>query len=68
VSATAYVLYRERIIRAPGAIAASLTIPLASGGGKMIEEKHWASDVLGGLLAATAISSGFLAAYESGRR
>jgi hypothetical protein len=61
------VLYREQLLGVPGAAAAVLAVPLASAGAKMIEDKHWASDVLGGLLAATAISAAWLSAYEMSR-
>jgi membrane-associated phospholipid phosphatase len=68
VSATsAYVLAREGLVRPELAGTVAALIPLISAGGKLIEEKHWASDVLGGALAAAAVSTAALATYELGR-
>lgn len=64
----AYVLVREGRARPLVALPVALAIPLVSAGGKLLEEKHWASDVLGGVLAAAAVAAGCLASYELARR
>ena len=63
----AYVLRREGMIGPRAALAAGVLIPLVSAGGKVVEEKHWASDVLGGALAASAVACACMAAYEASR-
>jgi membrane-associated phospholipid phosphatase len=65
--ATAYVLAREGIARPAAAFPAALALPLVLSGGRVLEEKHWASDVLGGLLGGVAVAAACLAAYEAGR-
>jgi len=68
VSMTAgYVLAREGLMSREAAVATALGLPLISAGGKMLEEKHWGSDVLGGLLAAVSMSAACLAIYEAVR-
>ncbi len=60
----AYILEREGLILPGSAVALALGVPLLSAGGKLVEEKHWGSDVLGGLLAAVMLSSACVTAYE----
>ena len=65
VSLTAgYVLMRERI--APAAIAMPLAIglPLVSSSARLYQDRHWASDVLGGWLVGLALATWSAAAYE----
>lgn len=62
--ATAYVLSREGLARPAAAFPAALAVPLLAAGGRVLEEKHWASDVVGGLLGAATLASACLAAYE----
>ncbi len=62
--ASAYVLTRESLAPPAVAIPLALAYPLASAGGKLVEERHWASDVLGGSLAGIAVAAGCLALYE----
>jgi hypothetical protein len=64
---SAYVLARERMARPEVAAAIAIAPPLISAGGKLLEEKHWGSDVLGGVLAAAMVSAACLAAYEAAR-
>ena len=59
-----WVVTRERL--APAAIAMPLAIgfPLASTAGRIWQDRHWASDVFGGWLAALALASLSTSAYE----
>lgn len=61
----AYVLAREGVARPAVAFPVALAVPLAMAGGRVLEEKHWASDVLGGYLGAAAVAAACLAAYEA---
>jgi membrane-associated phospholipid phosphatase len=63
--AAAYVLAREEIARPAVTVPVALAVPLALSGGRVLEQKHWASDVLGGLLGGVAVASACLAAYEA---
>ena len=65
--AAAYVASRERVASPGVAIPVALAIPLVSAGGRMVQEKHWASDVAGGLLGGVAVAAAFLAVYEAAR-
>lgn len=64
---TAYVLAREGLARPGLAAPVAVAIPLVSAGGKLVEEKHWASDVLGGYLAGVAVAAACAAGYELAR-
>lgn len=63
--ATAYVLARQGLARPAAAFPVALAIPLATAGGRVLQEKHWASDVLGGYLGGIAVAAACLAAYEA---
>ncbi|HEV7591026.1 MAG TPA: phosphatase PAP2 family protein, partial [Longimicrobium sp.] len=63
--AAAYVLSRERLARPGAAFPAALAIPAFTAGARMLQEKHWASDVLGGYLGGAAVAAACLAAYEA---
>ena len=63
--ATAYVMAREGLARPAVAFPAALAVPLVTAGGRVLEEKHWASDVLGGYLGAAAVAAACLVAYEA---
>lgn len=63
----AYVAAREGIARPGTAAAAAAAVPLATAGGRVLVEKHWASDVLGGYLAALSLAAACAAAYELAR-
>ena len=65
--ATAYVMARERLARPGVALPVALMVPLATAGGRVLQEKHWASDVLGGYLGGLALAAGCLTAYEASR-
>ncbi|MBV9772637.1 MAG: phosphatase PAP2 family protein [Gemmatimonadetes bacterium] len=64
---TAYVLSREGIAHPAVAMPVAMTVPLVTAGGRMLVEKHWASDVLGGYLGGVALAAACLAAYEATR-
>lgn len=61
----AYVLSREDLVRGEIAFPLSLIVPIVSSAARMIEEKHWISDILGGYLAAAGLSCAALAGYEA---
>lgn len=65
--ATAYVLTRERMARPGIAFPAALAVPAFTAVPRMMQEKHWASDVLGGLLAGVALAAACTAVYEAAR-
>ena len=65
--ATAYVLAREGLAAPALTFPVALTVPLVMSGARVIEEKHWASDVLGGYLGGIALSATCLAGYETVR-
>ncbi|WP_420129956.1 phosphatase PAP2 family protein [Longimicrobium sp.] len=60
----AYVAAREGIARPGTAAAVAAAVPLATAGGRVLVEKHWASDVLGGYLAALSLAAACAAVYE----
>ena len=64
---TAYVAAREGIARPGVTLPAAVAVPLVLSGGRVLEEKHWASDVLGGCLGGVAVAAACLAAYEAVR-
>jgi membrane-associated phospholipid phosphatase len=64
---TAYVLAREEIARPGTALSVAAALPLATSGGRVLQEKHWASDVLGGYLGGIALAAACAAAYEAVR-
>jgi membrane-associated phospholipid phosphatase len=61
----AYVLAREEIARPAIALPVAAVLPLATSGGRVLQEKHWASDVLGGYLGGLALAAACAAAYEA---
>jgi len=63
----AYVLAREGMARPAAALPAALAVPVIAAGGRMIEEKHWGSDVAGGFLGGIALAAACAAAYETAR-
>lgn len=63
----AYVLSRQGQVRPAAAVPIAATLPLVLAASRLVEERHWASDVLGGYLAAVAVAGGCTAAYESQR-
>lgn len=65
--AAAYVLTREELAPAHLAFPIALAIPLASSAGRLVEEKHWISDITGGFLAAIAVAAFTAVPYEISR-
>ena len=61
----ASVLAREGLARPAVALPAAVAVPLALAGGRVIVEKHWASDVLGGVLGGVAVAAACVAGYEA---
>jgi membrane-associated phospholipid phosphatase len=60
----AYVLAEEGLARPGWSVPVALAVPLATSGGRVLEQKHWASDVLGGYLGGIAVASVCLIVYE----
>ncbi|HEU4522461.1 MAG TPA: phosphatase PAP2 family protein [Thermoanaerobaculia bacterium] len=67
MTTAAYVLAEERIVSPQVAVPVALLIPVLAGTARMVEEKHWPSDVGGGALVAAVISACCLALYEANR-
>ena len=63
----AYVLSRHGVVKPAVAYPAAYVVPLVSSVARMIEDKHWLSDVVGGHLAAVTVGCLALAAYETAR-
>jgi membrane-associated phospholipid phosphatase len=55
---TAYVLRRRRLISQPVAIATASIAPIVMGAYRVIDDEHWATDVIGGWLLGTAVGLG----------
>ena len=65
--AAAYVLHREQVIGPAGAVPLALLPPVIGGVAKIIEKKHWPSEVAGGFLVAAVIASLSALVYEMER-
>ncbi|HEX6041500.1 phosphatase PAP2 family protein [Longimicrobium sp.] len=63
--ATAYVAAREGLAHPAAAFPVALLVPAVTAGGRVLQEKHWASDVLGGYLGGIALAAASAAAYEA---
>lgn len=63
---TAYVMHRERLA-SPGWLTALGPLPLAAGLGRLLLDRHWASDVLAGYCAGVALGAGSSGLYELSR-
>jgi membrane-associated phospholipid phosphatase len=64
--ATSYVLMREGL--APGWSVAPLGLAsLAAGAGRLVLDRHWTSDLLGGYFAGIALGATCAGVYERGR-
>ena len=60
----AYVLSREGAARAAIVFPVAMLIPVTTSAARLLEEKHWISDILGGHLAALCLASLTLGLYE----
>ena len=58
-------LSREELAPAALAWPAAFALPVAASAARLMEEKHWISDIAGGVVAAVALAAVTLAAYES---
>ncbi len=69
-TSAAYLLLRERAAPARTVIPAAALLPAAVGLARVYDGRHWASDVVGGWLAGTSISSSAITVVEllDGRR
>lgn len=64
---SAYVLSRQGHLHAEVAAPVALTLPLLFSSTRLIDQRHWASDILGGYLAAVGVASACCAGYEARR-
>jgi membrane-associated phospholipid phosphatase len=63
--AAAYVISREELAAAAIVFPTATVIPILSSVARLMEEKHWISDIGGGYLAAITLASLSAAAYEA---
>lgn len=63
----AYVLSREEIAHPAVAFPVAAVVPLLTAGPRMLVQKHWLSDVAGGVLGGIAVAAACLAGYEAAR-
>jgi membrane-associated phospholipid phosphatase len=61
---TGYVIAREGIARSSIALPAAAVAPVVVGLGRLVREKHLASDTVGGWLAGTAVAAVLAGTYE----
>jgi membrane-associated phospholipid phosphatase len=62
--ASAYVLHREDVVGTAAAAPIALLPPVIGGVAKVVEQKHWPSEVAGGFLVAVVIASLSVLVYE----
>ena len=55
---TAYVLRRRRLVSQPSAVAIASIPPIVMGAYRVIDDEHWATDVIGGWLLGVAVGLG----------
>lgn len=60
----AYVLWREGLADARIATPVAVLLPLIEGTGRIYLDRHWASDVLGGVLAGVSVAALCVTGYE----
>ena len=65
---TAYVAVREELARPSTVAPAAVLVPIIVGLGRVVREKHLASDTVGGWLAGTSIAAALAGTYEVARR
>ena len=64
---TAYVLVRDGLAPAGGAVPLAVAIPALSGMVKLWRDRHWFTDVAGGYLLGAALAASATAGYEIAR-
>lgn len=64
---TAYVLVRDGIAPAGGAVPLALALPAVSGLVKLWRDRHWFTDVIGGYLVGATLAATAAAGYEIAR-
>jgi membrane-associated phospholipid phosphatase len=62
--AGSYILGREGLASRSATLPAAVAVPLVAAATRIIDEKHWGSDVLGGVVGGVAVAAVVLAAYE----
>ena len=65
---SAYAMAREGRASPAVLVPIALTLPLVTVADRLMEQKHWASDVAGGYLGAGAVAAACLAGYEVAHR
>lgn len=65
--ASAYVLWREGLADPRIAFPVAAAIPLLEGAGRIFLDRHWATDVIGGLLAGISVAAVCASGYEARR-
>jgi membrane-associated phospholipid phosphatase len=63
----AYVLSREEMVTGP-ALGALAAWPLLVGAARVYRDRHWASDIIGGLAAGTAVAAATTMLYDAQRQ
>ncbi len=63
--ASAYVLAREKITPTAPAFAVAAILATSSAVGRLVLDRHWATDAVGGGLLGVAVAAASAAAYES---
>lgn len=64
--AVSYVMQREKLAK-PGWLAPLGPLSLVAGAGRMLLDRHWASDLLGGYCAGIALGAASASCYELAR-
>ena len=62
---TGYAVLRVAARGRRGVVTVVGKLPAVTAGARMMQEKHWASDVLGGYLGGFAVAAACVAAYEA---
>lgn len=64
---SAYVLWREGLADPRVAFPVAAAIPVLEGAGRIFLDRHWATDVIGGLLAGVSVAAVCASGYEARR-